>query len=107
MQVQMQAFTKKSGSLRKAITQDLESHDHQYLHIMEGRTAERSPGWTKIGAKGCRGVINIEWDGSQRMLTARAIAEKGNYPHELLGIFVAYLVEKYRKRIAAINIQLG
>jgi hypothetical protein len=41
------------------------------------------------------------------MLTARAIAQKGNYPHELLGIFVAYLVEKHRKRVAAINIQLA
>lgn len=107
MQIQMQAFSRKSGSLRRAITKDLDANHHRELYVKKGKITDRSPGWAKIEARDTRGVINIEWDGSQRMLTARAIAEKGNYPHELLGIFVAYLVQKYRKEIAAINIQLG
>jgi hypothetical protein len=107
VQVQMQAFGTKSESLRKAIRQDLDRGLHPDLYVDQGKNADRAPGWTKIKARGVRGVINIEWDSNQRMLTARAIAQKGNYPHELLGIFVAYLVEKHRKRVAAINIQLA
>jgi hypothetical protein len=102
----MQAFSKQSGSLRKAITQNLEKGGHELLYVKEGKTTARSPGWAKIKARGVGGIINIEWDAGQRMLTARAIAEKGNYPHEVLGIFVGYLVQKHRKRVAAINIQL-
>jgi hypothetical protein len=101
----MQAFSKHSGSLRKAITQNLENGGHELLYVKEGKT-DRSPGWAKIKARGVRGIINIEWDADQRMLTARAIAEKGNYPHEVLGIFVGYLVQKHRKRVTAINMQL-
>ena len=52
------------------------------------------------------GAINIEWDPNQQMLTARAIAKKGHLPHELLGIFLAYLTERHGRRISSINIQL-
>ena len=107
MQIQMQAFCKKRGSLRQFITRDLHLVDHEKLYVTQFKAFDRPSGWAKLKARGVRGVINIKWDGSLKMLTARAIAEKGNYPHELLGIFVAYLVENYRKQITGINIQLG
>ena len=40
------------------------------------------------------------------MLVVRAIAKKGNTPHELLGTFLAYLFERHGRRIASINIQV-
>jgi hypothetical protein len=107
VQIQMQAFGKKSTSLRKLIIKDLNRRPHDSLFVEGAKSQSRSPGWAKIKAVGVRGALNLEWEASQRMLTARAIAKKGNLPHELLGIFVAYLVERHGKRISSLNIQLA
>jgi hypothetical protein len=40
------------------------------------------------------------------MLTARAIAKRGNTPHELLGQFIAYLIERHGRKVSSVNIQL-
>jgi hypothetical protein len=40
------------------------------------------------------------------MLIARAMAEKGNTPYKLLGVFLAYLMERHGKKVASINMQL-
>ena len=58
-------------------------------------------------AKDVPGAINLEWDGGQRMLTARAIAKMGNRPHKLMAIFDAYLLERHGRRLNSINLQLG
>ena len=43
---------------------------------------------------------------ASRMLTARAIAKRGNTPHKLLGEFIAYLIERHGRKVASVNIQL-
>ena len=107
MQIQMQAFSKRKLSLRRRITVDLGKHSHPVLFVEEFKAADRPQGWAKIKGEGMPGVLNLEWDPDQRMLTARAIAKKGNLPHALLGVFVAYLLEKHGRRLSAINIQLS
>ena len=112
MQIQLQAFAKKgkgsrsSGSLRTLVTHDLDDGKHKSLYVSGFKDVERSPGWAKIKAKDVPGVINLEWDGNQRMLTARAIAKMGNRPHKLMAIFVAYLLERHGRRLGSINLQL-
>jgi hypothetical protein len=106
MQIKMQAFARRGGSLRQRITRDLETRGHERLYLERSKSVERSPGWAKIKATGVFGAINIEWDSNQQMLTARAIAKKGHLPHELLGIFLAYLTQRHGRRISSINIQL-
>jgi hypothetical protein len=106
MQVQMQAFTKRSHSLRSAIVRDLRKHEDSALIVLEAQNPKRKPGWAKVRASGQKGAINIEWDADQRMLVARVIAEKGNSPLPLLGEFIHYLLEVHGKRITALNVQL-
>ena len=106
MQVQLQAFGRKSTSLRKAITDDLKKHEHDVLQIEEMRNPDRNPGWAKITGTGVPGALNIEWDASAHMLLARVITRNDNTPHKLLGVFLEYLIERHGKQITSINIQL-
>jgi hypothetical protein len=106
MQIQMQAFGRKDESLRRIITTDLYDHPHDLLCVEEFKNPERPEGWAKINGRGLAGVINVRWHANSRMLVARAIAKKGNRPHELLGVFLAYLIDRHGNRISAINIQL-
>lgn len=106
MQVQMQAFSRESSSLRALITQDLNRHRHDVLYVEASKNVGRPKGWAKIKARDIYGAINIEWDADQRMLIGRAIAKNGNTPDELLGIFVGYLIAGHGKRIGSVNIQL-
>ncbi len=111
MQIQLQAFARKTKtgpppSLRTLTARDLNRGRHDLLYVDEFRDAERRPGWAKIKAKGVHGAVNLEWDGSQRMLTARAIAKQGHRPHQLMAIFAAYLLERHGRRLDSINIQL-
>ena len=106
MQVLMQAFGRRGGSLRRRIAEDLLKRRHEILYVEEFQNPERRPGWAKILGKGLTGAINVSWNSSARMLMVRAIAKKGNTPHELLGIFLSYLFERHGRSIASINIQL-
>jgi hypothetical protein len=106
MQIQMQAFGRKSTSLRQLITKDLASDNHDMLFVKEGKAKGRNKGWAKISAKGVPGTLNVEWSGGQRALLVRAIAKRGNTPHELLGIFTGYLVGRFGNKIGSINLQL-
>jgi len=106
MQIQMQAFGRRQGSLRKIIADDLSAHPHPVLFLQEFKSPERAPGWSKILGIDLPGALNIKWEASSRMLTARAIAKRGNTPHKLLGEFIAYLIERHGRKVASVNIQL-
>jgi hypothetical protein len=106
MQIQLQAFSRRPMSLRKAITDDLTSREHEVLHVEAKKSIDRKPGWAKISGRRLPGAINLEWDGNTHMLTARAIAKRGNKPHKLLAVFLEYLIQRHGKKIASINIQL-
>jgi hypothetical protein len=106
MQVQLQAFSRKTESLRKAITDDLENYSHEVLFVKEKLNPERKSGWSKVQGKNLPGALNIEWDASSHMLLVRAVTRGGNTPHQLLGVFLDYLLERHGERISNINIQL-
>jgi len=106
MQIQMRAFGKKGGSLRRIITQHLATKHDSILIVKEGKNNKRSKGWAKVTGKGLSGALNIEWDADQRMLLVRAIAKKDNTPHGLLGQFLAYLIDRHGKNVGSINVQL-
>lgn len=106
MQIQMQAFAKKSGSLRKVIADDLTNREHDTLYVQRLLDPHRSRGWAKVYGQGMPGVLNIGWDAGQRMLIVRAIAKKGNRPYRLLGVFMQYLLERHGRKITSINMQL-
>ena len=106
MQIQCQVLMRSGGSLRAAIVNDLKKAKAPPLAVEQSKNMSRPKGWAKLTSPDLPGVINMEWIPSQRMLMVRAIAEKGNIPHALLGVFVEYVLRRYKKRIKAINIQL-
>ena len=107
MQVQMEVFAKSSHSLRRRITTHLDRGREELLFLERSKTLDRSPGWAKVKARGIAGALNLEWDSSLRMLKVRAIAKRGNRPHQLLAIFLDYLVDVHGRHISAINIQFN
>jgi hypothetical protein len=106
MQIQLQAFSRKKESLRKAVMDDLVNREHEVLVVKQVQNPERKPGWSKVCGKGMPGALNIEWDASAHMLLVRAITRGGNTPRKLLGVFLDYLIERHGRKIASINIQL-
>lgn len=110
MQIQMQAFAKRGGSLRKAIADNLKKNakrtERGTLYVAKGKNMERAPGWLKIKGVGLRGVLNVEWDAQHCMLKTRAIAKQGNKPAELLGLFVAYLLERHQSKLNSVSVQV-
>jgi hypothetical protein len=106
MQIQMQAFAKRSRSLRKIIAEDLCNHEHEVLYVEKCLDPERAKGWGKTHGKEMPGVLNIECDPDQQMLIVRAIARKRNKPYQLLGTFMQYLMERHGGKITSINLQL-
>ena len=108
MQSQMQVYGRKPDSLRKAIIEDLLNHKRRRLplYVDTAKKRERSPGWSKIKGLKLHGALNVEWEAGQRMLTVRAIAKKGNTPHDLMGQFVAYLLKFHQRRVDFITIPM-
>jgi hypothetical protein len=106
MQIQCKVLMKSGGSLRTAIVNDLRKSKRAPLTVEQSKNMNRPKGWAKIASEDLPGVINMEWIPSQKMLMVRAIAEKGNIPHKILGVFVQYVLSRYKKKIKAINIQL-
>lgn len=106
MRVQLQAFSRKSDSLRQTVVNDLYVNRHDILYVQEAKNLQRKPGWAKIRGKGLPGVINVHWIASSQMLIARVVVRAGNKPYPILGVFLEYLAERHGRKISSINIQL-
>lgn len=66
----------------------------------------RQMGWAKIHSTrpDRRGALNVEWDSDTRILLCRVINKGRGSPELILGDFVAYLLQRYRRRINVVNI---
>lgn len=95
---------KYSGSLRDIIISDLEKGRHE-LNVDLEKKPGRPNGWAKVSADGLPGKLNISWEAAAKTLIVRAIAKRGNNPHELLGRFLSYLMQRRRHRISSILIR--
>lgn len=105
MQVLIQVVSTKSESLRKRIANDLKLEDFG-LEVREQKQMGRSPGWLKIRSTWSdrHGAINIEWIDSAKTLMCRVVTKQKGKPYAIIGDFTAYLLSRFRSRIAAINI---
>jgi hypothetical protein len=104
MEIRALALSSKPDSLRQLICDDLRAGDHHALRLKSAKDRGRSRGWSKVYSvsEGVRGVVNFDWDAVGKILTIRAIAEKGNKPDAILGEFVGYLFERFGMRITTI-----
>jgi hypothetical protein len=65
----------------------------------------RPGGWAKIKAKDLTGALNISWHGNSKTLIVRAVGKQGHNPGDLVGRFVAYLLDRRRKDISGVIIR--
>ncbi len=93
-------------SLRELIIADLQKWEY-HLTVESEKKIGRRGGWAKIKATDLPGVINISWHAESKSLIGRAIAKRGNTPHELVGRFVAYLLDCRRRDVTGITIRPG
>jgi hypothetical protein len=66
----------------------------------------RRHGWAKIRSSEAdrRGALNIEWDADTSILLCRVVNRGAGRPNRVLGDFVDYLFQRWRRRIEAVNI---
>lgn len=105
MQVLVQVVCSRGPSLRDAIPKDrgLEGGN---LRVAEQKRSGRRRGWTKVHSTlpNRRGAINIEWDSNTSILLCRVINRGKARPNLIIGDFVDYLLQRFPRRIQAINI---
>jgi hypothetical protein len=105
MQVVVQVVCSRGPSVRDLISKDrgLEGGN---LKVAEQRRSGRPRGWTKLHSTlpNTRGAINIEWDSDTSILLCRVVNRGKARPNLIIGDFVDYLLERFRRRIQAINI---
>ena len=108
MQVVFHVISRHSlkKSLRELIIADLQKWEYD-LTVESEKKIGRRGGWAKLKAPDLPGVINISWYAGSKTLIARAIAKQGNTPHELVGRFVAYLLDCRGRDVTGITILPG
>ncbi len=105
MQTLLQVVCTKGPGLREAIVNDPKLADFG-LVTQKKQQPGRRHGWAKILSNEAdrRGALNIEWDADTCMLLCRVVNRGAGRPHRVLGDFVDFLFQRFRRRIAAINI---
>ena len=102
MQTVVQVVCKGRTSLRDAIANDPKVEDYR-LYLVHSRRPHRSPGWAKLkSTENQPGAINIEWSGSSHTLTCRVVTKSHKNQYRIVGDFVAYLLERHKRRIATV-----
>ena len=94
--------------MRDAIANDRKLDAH-YFEILLERKAGRSPGWTKLRsrAEARRGSINIQWNTATKVLSCRVVNKGSGKPDLIVGDFVGYLLQRYRRRIILMTVLPG
>lgn len=105
MQTLVQVICTPGVSVRDAIANDRKLGSHDFEVVLE-RKAGRSPGWTKLRSRadGRRGSINIQWNGSTRVLSCRVVNKGSGKPSLIIGDFVEYLLQRHRWRLRVITV---
>lgn len=102
-QIVIHVLTSNKNSLRETIIKD-EKLANFKLKVAQQKKQNRSNGWSKLhSASGEDGAINIQWEATSRMLIGRVVT-RGGSPAAIIGDFVYYMMERYRRKIETINI---
>jgi hypothetical protein len=106
MQTLVHVLCSRGRSLRESIANDLKRQPHD-LRVIREKQPGRAPGWMKLESSVmARGVLNVEWDPSSAVLSARVIT-RGNTPSPIVGDFINYVLSRHRRRVKAIVTSLA
>ena len=103
MQTAIQVICKNRSSLRAMIADRVRNSEDW---LVNEKSVGRNPGWMKIKSteRGTWGALNVSWDAETMTLTCRVVNKRLGTPHAIIGKFVAFLLQNYKKRIRLINI---
>jgi hypothetical protein len=73
------------------------------LIVSEQKRQGRPHGWAKLHMNRAHGAINIEWHAASQALICRVIT-RGGKSHTIAGAFVEFLLARFSKQIASIQI---
>ncbi len=104
--VQIICNDKISRSLRAEIGADVKHLEKHLLHVVTQKKKGRSGGWTKVHGIGKPGALNIEWDARINVLLARVVT-RGTDSSVVIGRFVSYMLNRYKKKIVSIAVLPG
>lgn len=71
------------------------------FEINQIKDGSGSNAWSKIKHSRVTGVVNFDWNGTERTLTARCI---GDDPTAILGEFVCYITARFKRDVSFITI---
>ncbi len=105
MQTVVQVACTKGKSLRDAIANDNHLEDYNFKILTEKKPG-RKPGWTSVRStdSNLRGAIKMQWSASTRFLICRVINKGAGRPNHIMGAFIAYLLERHKKRLKLVTI---
>jgi hypothetical protein len=101
--VQVICKARQWQSLRNVITHDrkLGKFDlNVTLFLKRGRVG----GWAKIHSENAYGVLNVEWDGRTKILSARVVTKRHSPPPKIISVFIEYLLSRHAAKIKSIII---
>jgi hypothetical protein len=105
MQTLIHVLSSKNRSLRSAIGGDPKLSKF-HLQVSERKKIGRTHGWAKLHStlpeRG--GAVNIEWNGSSRMLLCR-IVTRADRPSLIVGDLVNYLLARFRSSIDSVSVR--
>lgn len=103
MQTAIQVICRSGPSLRTLIADRARNSE---AWLVAERSVGRNPGWMKVKSteRGVWGALNISWDAETRTLNCRVVNRRYGTPHAIVGRFVDFLLEHYKKRIRIMNI---
>ena len=105
MQTLVQVICSKGKSLRDSIVNDPKLSAFG-LAVSKKQQPGRPHGWAKVHSTeaGRRGALNLEWDGDTSILLCRVINRGAGRPNLIVGDFVDYILQRFRRRIEAVTI---
>jgi hypothetical protein len=105
MQTLVQVICTRGPSLRDAIVNDSRLWKYD-LEIQKKHQPGRQHGWAKVHSikRDRKGALNLEWDSNTSILLCRIVNRGAGRPNLIIGDFVDYLFDRFRRRIEAVNI---
>ena len=95
-------------SLRTEISKDKKLEDYD-LFVTLNKKKGRKNGWAKIHSSSAYGVLNVDWNSSTKVLSARAVTRNSSKTKNIVSLYIVslyidYLLARHKSKIKIINI---
>jgi len=113
MKVRFWVVSAKGTSLRDSLNNDLTKDrarkNKKYpIQLQRERKIDRHEGWSWVHSRnGGSGAVRYRWNSQLQILECWAVTRGGNRPSQLIGEFVASILNSQRRKVKSIHIEVG